>query len=553
MSSVGSLDRSARALTELFALQLRHYAQAMGRNRLARALGIPPARLRRAFRGTAVGVDLILRCGLAFKKGLSEILLPPPARYPMGDDLLTPDNIRPQPPDEWSIRSAEESIVNRLQEVFPSGSRRTEARKLGIPYPTLRDYLTGARVPLSLVWRVHLVKEIPCAVIASGKPESESAWEGRLPDLDEPVVRLSELYVFNDQAPRAARWIPRLETLLRGKRPALQKIRLARVLAYFWRAEMNARKFRRYSRQCWDLLQQDPDPSRWLRHLRMAGHFNLADHFREVAARILKKWKEPEVAAMTKRLLAAERLQRMEIHQAAHLLREAAAHIRKTREPVRSSLNASYRLSLGTCAMMYGESDEALHHLSAIDRIPSANVATRCTAKEFEYYIRLGLGDLKGAAQAMEMSDEWRPKLELDQVPPTWSRMAHELRLLVEKGNDSSPEERRRRERLIRRFYAVPLNRLWPDARVPFAVSAFKLRRDRGPLEKVLHQLVSGVGFEEDIPLQTLPDLMRCAEEAGLNSTRLAAWRRKARRRGMLFLNTEPIPPDSKASEKIAS
>ncbi len=546
--NLDDLKLSCNAAEEIFRLNLQQWSFGVGVVNLAQVLGIWPARLKRAMKRTTLTFDLAYRVHKACSIAWSDIFTSASNNQILMEQVAKAEKERKLTVNEHSVNLAEEEVRARLLDLVREIGHMECARCIGITPSSLHYYLNIRRIPLSLIWKIHLLTGVSYSVIASGEEEeseqrhknslgTQDEVYGRFDDLSEPIVRLVRFCLDNLIWERAQPFVPYVEKLQQRKLSLPQRMGLMRLFARYHNIRGNARKAARLLEKAWAELRKSKANLHLLRlHLYPAAMVSRWDMYERVADYILKMTDDPMTVFRVLQDRIAAALTSRRINETANLARHLMYKMRGSDVKFKRPRLVWLENILAICAWMLGDWDEALFRTRKLLGSSAVKLSNKRLASEIELNIKIWLGDVPGAIKAI--------KTFAGCLAPGFEEAAsnkhidiYRLRCLLLKrdmGGTLSATEEKKLNRLLKKVSTLNEPGLEAEAICEHAICMYLAKNETKYLKNILDKLVSGKGFRRGALILALPDLLETARKAGLWSPKLEQWQKELIKKGVL-------------------
>lgn len=550
-TNVEDILLSAKAVEELFRLNIRQWSLAVGRVDFAKTIGTSASRLTRAAGGAAPAFDLAYRihktCGIDW----CDMFTSASAPVSTLKKVTKAEKVRDVSLKEKEVSTAETQARARLRDVVEETGFMECCRATGIPPASLHYYLDSTRLSLSLIWRLHLVTGASYSLLTAGREEDEEKrlreevrgsreFAARFDDVSEPVVRLVERFVYNEMSEAAEPCVAHLEKLLRGRLAPGRRIRVTRLLSLYWHemgkpgaaAKMVTRNWR-------NIRDVKTDFGILLSHLTVAGHVGQLNHAQAVAAYTLKRTDDPRIVSQVYRVQAEIALQYLNVHEAAQLARRAVYVTMNASPAHRTVILSQLENVLALCAWAFGDYHEALARTGRLLGSSVTPFHARRTASELELNIRIWMRDIPGAQKALRLLSGCSVSM-LNTEGFRWKIEIYRARLLLlrkDVGIELSAAEKKKDSVLSQTLSTGPARYVDSESRCVRAICLYRCGSETRELKNVLKELVSGKRDAAGIPLFAFADLMDASRDAGLQDKKFIVWRSEVMEKGVLSFN----------------
>lgn len=359
-----------------------------------------------------------------------------------------------------------------------------------------------------------------------GSPDD---FTGRFADLNEPVVRLAELAIYNESTGP----VEPLEPLWRGRTSIPQAARLSLILAANSRYRGQARRAGAFLLSGWQRLRRKRTyHAAMIFHAAMAvhlGHHALAS---EVCRRIRRLTAVPSVVSQVYRIMADSALDRLRVDEAASMARRGLGLERGpslTRDQLEETLAA--------CAWLYGDLEEMQWRAMKLLRLPTAAAVLKRGAAQLILCSRIYLGNSATARTALRRFRAWADRRHA---------ALFECRVILMEAS----QDRQRALELLRQ--AEPEQSEDSCLR---AICRFLLLGDRSRLRTEMRRLLEQGWSDGRHPVGNLRDFLRTLRAARLWDRRCQRWLDRAVRDGLvpeLIETGRSEAPSSNAGPRLA-
>ncbi|MHC4662283.1 MAG: hypothetical protein ACYS8W_11395 [Planctomycetota bacterium] len=548
------LELSAKAFEELFRMNMGQWSLAVGIVNFSNMLGITKPRLKRMISTTSPTLDLGYR--LHYACGLSWLDIS------VGD---SPDSIaeriagRERQPrlfdlDTRVTKSVQEAR-ERLRGVVAQVGFEECWQRIGIARATLHSYLGKIKIPLSVIWRIHLITGIPFSEIITGaeeEPEKELREKlgteadvlGSFSSIYEPIVQLVDICCRMEKSETAKPYIPVLKKLFNRNLSVAQKLNLTKCLILYYLNYGMEEKAKQYVKKEWRIIRDGgkgpPAQFLLLRHSTYARYVGDWEHSEKVANRVLESIDDPRITSQIYRGLSELELMRFDISR-AFLYARKGIHIAAGADPrVRDLIIAGLKDKLMMCEWASGDYTVALSRAESLLNSPAVPLANKFHASEIITHVRIWLGDPVKATRAARIMRKFSGLVFNMEIAKRKSDLYRLRILILEKENGTLRNTEKKKLKLLAakasKFSTLQMD---SDMYCLWAICLFHSLDEKKHLKKILSGIIAGKRGAKWIPMYTLPDLFEAVKNAGLWSKKVENWSRAAMDKGLFVFDIQ--------------
>jgi hypothetical protein len=369
-----------------------------------------------------------------------------------------------------------------------------------------------------------MLSGIPVSEIIAGKEEpeerecrrrvgSDDDFTGRFDDAVEPEVRLAELHTYNE-TPAS---IGRLETLFRGRCTVSQAARLSVILAANYKYRGQPSRARTALRRGWRRLERRKTYfGALIFHAAMSAHIGQHELTERICRRILQLTDSPSVVSQVCRLRADSALDRLFVDEAASIARRGLAV-----EGGPSLTRDQLEQTLGACAWMYGDVDEARWRSRRLIRSATTPAILKRHAAELEMCMAIDSGDVEGARSALRLFRQFGSNAT-DPSAHRRQSLVYEWRILLIQKKARSP-------------HRLSAEDPWAETSCLRAVCLYRSSAHTSALKQDLARFQKDGWTDARHPIGNLRDFLRALRDAGLWSAECRNWLAEAKDHGFHF------------------